>query len=172
LVSVVPSAIPQRIGVLPESPKGELPHPRRERRAGGCDHPRRSARKGGVDADGEEPRRQEGEESREGAPSHAGIMVAAEGRSSTGRAPVSKTGGCRFESCRPCRPIHAASPHLEPGCAFSRSAYENRLERCRKPLLSDRHYPAGRPASTCGRASGADASRSDPGTPNCGGDAR
>jgi hypothetical protein len=29
-------------------------------------------------------------------------MVAAEGRSSTGRAPVSKTGGCRFESCRPC----------------------------------------------------------------------
>src|SRR5215213_9964964 len=26
-----------------------------------------------------------------------------EGRSSTGRAPVSKTGGCRFESCRPCR---------------------------------------------------------------------
>jgi hypothetical protein len=28
----------------------------------------------------------------------------AEGRSSTGRAPVSKTGGCRFESCRPCQP--------------------------------------------------------------------
>jgi hypothetical protein len=27
----------------------------------------------------------------------------AKGRSSTGRAPVSKTGGCRFESCRPCR---------------------------------------------------------------------
>jgi hypothetical protein len=26
----------------------------------------------------------------------------AEGRSSIGRAPVSKTGGCRFESCRPC----------------------------------------------------------------------
>src|SRR5262245_5778830 len=25
-----------------------------------------------------------------------------EGRSSIGRAPVSKTGGCRFESCRPC----------------------------------------------------------------------
>jgi hypothetical protein len=27
---------------------------------------------------------------------------AAQGRSSIGRAPVSKTGGCRFESCRPC----------------------------------------------------------------------
>ena len=27
---------------------------------------------------------------------------ATQGRSSTGRAPVSKTGGCRFESCRPC----------------------------------------------------------------------
>src|SRR5204863_7702389 len=26
----------------------------------------------------------------------------AQGRSSIGRAPVSKTGGCRFESCRPC----------------------------------------------------------------------
>jgi hypothetical protein len=111
LVSVVPSAIPQRIGVLPESPKGELPHPRRERRARDRDHPGRSSRKCRVDADGEEACGQEGEESREGAPSHAGIMVAAEGRSSTGRAPVSKTGGCRFESCRPCRLIHAASPH-------------------------------------------------------------
>ena len=30
-------------------------------------------------------------------------MRFAEGRSSTGRAPVSKTGGCRFESYRPCR---------------------------------------------------------------------
>src|SRR3954447_8324000 len=28
---------------------------------------------------------------------------ATEGRSSIGRAPVSKTGGCRFKSCRPCR---------------------------------------------------------------------
>src|SRR5262245_36954755 len=28
---------------------------------------------------------------------------ATQGRSSTGRAPVSKTGGCRFESCRPCK---------------------------------------------------------------------
>ena len=28
--------------------------------------------------------------------------AATQGRSSIGRAPVSKTGGCRFESCRPC----------------------------------------------------------------------
>ena len=31
-----------------------------------------------------------------------------QGRSSIGRAPVSKTGGCRFESCRPCWVIRAA----------------------------------------------------------------
>jgi hypothetical protein len=41
---------------------------------------------------------------------HAGVMPEAarlqsdeaQGRSSIGRAPVSKTGGCRFKSCRPC----------------------------------------------------------------------
>src|SRR5262249_60689191 len=31
-------------------------------------------------------------------------LARTEGRSSIGRAPVSKTGGCRFESCRPCAP--------------------------------------------------------------------
>ena len=35
-------------------------------------------------------------------PREATLVRATQGRSSIGRAPVSKTGGCRFESCRPC----------------------------------------------------------------------
>ena len=35
-------------------------------------------------------------------PKAGGTIPSAQGRSSIGRAPVSKTGGCRFESCRPC----------------------------------------------------------------------
>ena len=38
-----------------------------------------------------------------------------EGRSSIGRAPVSKTGCCRFKSCRPCRsPARRHSPAVRP----------------------------------------------------------
>ena len=42
--------------------------------------------------------------------------VATEGRSSIGRAPVSKTGGCRFESCRPCNTVGEPTrfPHEPP----------------------------------------------------------
>src|ERR687897_2619265 len=54
-------------------------------------------------------------------PQTASTLDDAEGRSSTGRAPVSKTGGSEFESLRPCRrqksrlrrstfPAHARSP--------------------------------------------------------------
>jgi hypothetical protein len=74
-------------------------------------------------------------------------MVAAEGRSSTGRAPVSKTGGCRFESCRPCafdqarsEPRHGdrrdrprlAHPRQAPICRDARrvSARERRTPPC------------------------------------------
>ena len=37
------------------------------------------------------------------------------GSSSTGRAAVSKTAGCRFESCLPCQPDATASGHERPG---------------------------------------------------------
>ena len=50
--------------------------------------------------------RDQGKEERESATLHgpeATLGPATQGRGSIGRAPVSKTGGCRFESCRPCR---------------------------------------------------------------------
>src|SRR4051812_13720000 len=42
-----------------------------------------------------------------------------EGRSSIGRAPVSKTGGCRFESCRPCPSSSGQNPLRQAGFGFS-----------------------------------------------------
>ena len=74
-MSVVPSAIPERIGLRPESPVGKLRHPGAEGRAGNRDHPGRPPLEGRVDPDGEETRAQGGEESAEGAASHPGIMV-------------------------------------------------------------------------------------------------
>jgi hypothetical protein len=66
----------------------------------------------------------------------------AEGSSSIGRAPVSKTGGCRFESCLPCQkgpgdgafsitgPSGAREPYPcpipEPGLAYASFASEKR----------------------------------------------
>ena len=50
-----------------------------------------------------------------------------EGRSSIGRAPVSKTGGCRFESCRPCASRRAANPHGYWVCRASAGAARSPL---------------------------------------------
>ena len=53
-----------------------------------------------------------------------------QGRSSTGRAPVSKTGGCRFESCRPC--IRGPQPGGPPPEPYASKA------GIPSPLVSDR----------------------------------
>ena len=48
------------------------------------------------------------------------ILPATEGRSSIGRAPVSKTGGCRFKSCRPCSSVQAKTRSDAAGFGGSR----------------------------------------------------
>jgi hypothetical protein len=62
------------------------------------------------------------------------LLEPAEGRSSTGRAPVSKTGGWRFESSRPCWLDHAESAPLSGRFPFSGRFALDRL----KPLESAR----------------------------------
>ena len=47
------------------------------------------------------------------------IVPATEGRSSIGRAPVSKTGGCRFKSCRPCSSVQAKTRSAAAGFGVS-----------------------------------------------------
>jgi hypothetical protein len=65
-----------------------------------------------------------------GAEDASTIRPRTEGRSSTGRAPVSKTGGCRFESCRPCRLKQAQTRLTKRASAYLSLALPNRL----KPL--------------------------------------
>src|SRR6185312_4509873 len=48
------------------------------------------------------------------------ILGATEGRGAIGSAPVSKTGGCRFESCRPCCTFPAKPPLPLPPLATDR----------------------------------------------------
>src|SRR4029078_5835795 len=95
----------------PDSP-GEVGPPERKRRRGERDDPGTAARERSPPRDKRERHRDRREETRERGPlhprdtvSHAGSGYtpdAAQGRGAIGSAPVSKTGGCRFESCRPC----------------------------------------------------------------------
>jgi hypothetical protein len=104
---------------VPQCAKGQQTQPERERprRKGDHDEPRfvpGSIGSGRGDAC-QHQRQQEKERAErpslarrsqgdQGCRNHPGTIARQpEGRSSTGRAPVSKTGGCRFESCRPCR---------------------------------------------------------------------
>ena len=59
----------------------------------------------------------------------------AEGRSSIGRVPVSKTGCCRFKSCRPCRTGNATT---ETGIAGPPARPEGRTVFVRAALRDDR----------------------------------
>jgi hypothetical protein len=113
-----PSAALRAVAVdrpLAERPVGQLPHPGGERGRRDRDHPRGAAGERRIPGDREEAHGQEDEEGPERAATHPGIMGRAEGRSSTGRAPVSKTGGCRFESCRPCK----RKPRIDGAPVFS-----------------------------------------------------
>ncbi len=105
-------AKPSFSGYGPRFP-AEISHPEGE--AGRCnaDHDRSSTGGDRVHrkpAEGHSDRR---EEDRERATLHdaeATLGRATQGRGSIGRAPVSKTGGCRFESCRPCWSADSKSP--------------------------------------------------------------
>ena len=80
------------------------------RSAAAADHPAPPPASAAATATPAKPDRDQDEEHSERRSSRRATKVSlggvyngrAEGRSSTGRAPVSKTGGCRFESCRPC----------------------------------------------------------------------
>ena len=90
----------------------EVAHPQRERGRGQRDHPRAAAFKRRVDRDEGKPERERDEKEAEKAPLHRRKGSAREsrgytpratqGRSSAGRALVSKTRGRRFDPCRPC----------------------------------------------------------------------
>ena len=85
----------------------EIRHPQREPRSRNPDDQRPASRGDRVHRKSTENGRDRDEEEREQATLHnpeATLERATQGRGSIGRAPVSKTGGCRFESCRPCYP--------------------------------------------------------------------
>ena len=117
-----------------------------ERSGGDGDHPGRAA--GLSAAMKPSDRRNRAARTAKSGPEGAAVAprynaVATEGRSSTGRAPVSKTGGCRFESCRPC-PFGGAETRLEShvypfsgqaGYSFQQG---DRLEVGSPPLCSRR----------------------------------
>src|ERR671937_324 len=84
------------------------------------------------------------------------IPPPAQGRSSTGRAPVSKTGGCRFESCRPCwastrnalAPSRAMRGRRALGTFYKRAKWHatGPVRRLIEPRLIVRHWQRqGRP---------------------------
>ena len=111
-------AMLSHFGRLPRAPgpHDEPRHPCRKHACGHRDHPLIGL--GCLPRNARENRRQEEEKRpkrspvrrrahgrnlpRSGSTLAGQPSVVAEGRSSIGRAPVSKTGGCRFESCRPC----------------------------------------------------------------------
>src|ERR1051325_6572956 len=98
----------QRFSASAKCFAGQIEHPDGQHERGGRDHPCTTPRPGGENTDGSEPGSEREEQKPERATLHkaeATLVTPTQGRSSTGRAPVSKTGGCRFESCRPCR-IH------------------------------------------------------------------
>ena len=84
---------------------GEVAHPEREPCGGDPDHDRPAPGEHRVDRQCGESDGDREKEERKRATLHdaeATLLRATQGRGSIGRAPVSKTGGCRFESCRPC----------------------------------------------------------------------
>src|SRR6478735_6702088 len=95
----------------PHRTQGEAPHPDRQGGRRNRKHP--LSRRRAPERDSRERERQHAEERGH---RHAAMLLppgwsagradtivrAAQGRGAIGSAPVSKTGGCRFESCRPC----------------------------------------------------------------------
>ena len=67
-----------------------------------------------------------------------------EGRSSIGRAPVSKTGGWGFKSLRPCEPAAAMRPRLLCGRARSQAGHRGQMNRATKRLLAKQEKQAER----------------------------
>src|SRR3954453_1763574 len=106
----------------PHCTQGEAAHPDRQRACRGCEHP--LSRRATPERDRPERKRQHAEErghrhaamllpARWSAVRADTILRAAQGRGAIGSAPVSKTGGCRFESCRPCFDSPAWRPSVK-----------------------------------------------------------